>query len=302
MRIHGLLCFYDEPVESLVECIAGLHRAGVDSIVAMDGAYALYPDAKDASHPNQHAAIHLACREYGMACTLHVPAEPWDGGEVEKRTALFALAWSLAAEGDWFWAQDADQVVTRVPVDLKECLAETECPTAEVEMFDLMAHQANQADWPDRYPIRSLYRAQPITVGPAHCNYTGADGLALWNGQDLEADGLTLDLTGCVEVEHRPQRRPQDRQMAKMQYYAERDAQGIERGTCQDCGEPSLRLVAVRWRKSRIGPVADWREACDECGNRREKEGRVRLLQLGFDPDHLSIENRMGRTPTGMTG
>jgi hypothetical protein len=109
--------FYDEPVPELVACIKGLHDAGVTELVAVDGAYALYPDGQPASDPNQHAAIVLACRRLGMGCTLHVPARVWAGNEVEKRTFLFKLGWTVAEEGDWFWVQDADMVPVEVPDD-----------------------------------------------------------------------------------------------------------------------------------------------------------------------------------------
>lgn len=300
MRIHALLCFYDEPVLDLVACIVGLREAGVDHVVAVDGAYALYPDARAASHPDQHAAIHLACRDLGMACTLHVPAEPWAGNEVEKRTFLFALGWACASPGDWFWVQDADMVVTESPDDLKARLAATDCVTAEVEILDVVAQRAQQKDWPPTFAMRSLFRAQPIQVGPAHCDYFTPDGVALWNGNGMSS-GETLDLTDVLVVEHRPDRRPADRQLAKLNYYAARDEALVERGMCE-CGERAVRLVATRWRMSRIGPVADWREACEPCGERLEAVGRRQLRQIGVDPDSVRIENRNGRAPAGMTG
>jgi hypothetical protein len=63
LRLHGLLAFYDEPESSLLACVDALADAGVDHLVAVDGAYELFPDAKPASPVNQHAAIVLACRE-----------------------------------------------------------------------------------------------------------------------------------------------------------------------------------------------------------------------------------------------
>lgn len=304
MRLHGLLCFYDEPIPDLIACIAGLHDAGVDHLVAVDGAYALYPDAQAASHPNQHAAIHLACRKLGLACTLHVPSQPWPGNEVQKRTAHFALAWSMAAPGDWFWVQDADMVVTECPADLKDRLAATEHDTAEVELLDVVAQRARQLDWPPRFAMRSLFRAQPITVGPAHCIYTGQDGTLLWAGTGMEGQRIatTLDLTASVLVEHRPDRRPHDRQLAKLRYYADRDAACIERGDCTDCDQPAVRLVASGWRKTHIGPVARWVEVCDPCGEQRDKVSRRQLRQIGVDPESVRVENRNGHAPVGMTG
>ena len=48
VKLHGLLSFYDEPETSLLACIDGLANAGVDHLLAVDGAYQLYPDAKAA--------------------------------------------------------------------------------------------------------------------------------------------------------------------------------------------------------------------------------------------------------------
>jgi hypothetical protein len=117
MKLVGLLSFYDEPVPTLLACIASLAEHGVDELVAVDGAYGLYPGGRARSHPDQHAAIVLACRELGMSCTLHAPRTVWRGNEVEKRTFMFSLAWATARDGDWFWVMDADQVVLETPTD-----------------------------------------------------------------------------------------------------------------------------------------------------------------------------------------
>jgi hypothetical protein len=301
MRLHGLLCWYDEPVENLVACVTSLHEAGVDHVVAVDGRFAQYgPDLPANSHPNQHAAIVLACLELGMACTLYAPAEPF-ASEPAKRTALFALAASVADDGDWFWVQDADMVVTRWPDDLKQRLAATDRVTAEVEVLDVVAQRAERLDWPARFAFRGLYRAQRITVGPSHCTYVGEDGVPLWNGAGMKAEAEALDLTAVVEVEHRPDRRPHERQAAKMQHYAVRDASGIERGSCAHCDRKAVRFVASQWKRSRIGPISKWVEVCEDCAQRLEKVSRVRLRQMGVDPDSARIENRNGRIPSGMS-
>lgn len=297
MRLHGLLCFYDEPVESLVACLAGLARAGTDHVIALDGRYAMYPAEETVSHPNQHAAIHLACRELGMACTLHVPAAPWAGNEPAKRTAHFELAWALAENGDWFWVQDADQIVTEAPDDLKERLAATEHPVGEVLMVDTVAQRLQHRSLPPTFEMRSLFRAQPIKVGPAHCDYVGADGTALWHGHGIGTATEALDLTNVLTVEHRPDRRPTERLLRKHEFYRRRDDSGEERGPCEVCGEHGLKLVAVNWRMSRIGPVAEWREACAEHVDQMEAVSRVELDRLGIDPDSVSIAARNGRIP-----
>jgi hypothetical protein len=297
MRIIALLSFYDEPVEDLVSCIHGLANAGVDELVALDGAYALYPEGQAASNPNQHAAITLACRQLGIASTVRAPSGVWAGNEVEKRTALFALGWAVAEPGDWFFVMDADQVVTGIPADFRERLEHTERETAEVEFLDIPALEANQPDWPARFSVRNLFRAQPIHLERNHITYVTDDGRLLW-GWDGDERPLEpfLSLKEVV-VEHRPHHRPRDRQQAKMQYYTARDTQKIERGQCRHCSRPSDRLVAVGWRLTEIGPVADWEECCVFHAEQMERRGKNRLKRLGIDPKSIRIENRNGRAP-----
>ena len=299
MRLHALLAWYDEPIPSLVSALESLSIAGVDNVVAVDGAFALFPDAKAASEASQAGIIAVKCRELGMSCTLHVPSQPWEGNEPQKRSALFALAYATASPGDWFMVHDADMVVTKAPADLKQRLTETDLDVAEVEVLDVVAQEANRLDWPSRFSFRGLYRAQKITVGPAHCVYTGESG-PLWNGTGIGGDLPSLDLTDCFEVEHRPNERPHYRDVAKMQYYALRDDSMVERGDCSSCGEQAVRMVAARWKASRRGPVSMWVEACEPCAQRLDKVGRIRLRQLGVDPDAVTIENRNGRIPAGM--
>jgi hypothetical protein len=297
VRILGLLSFYDEPVADLAACITSLHEAGVDHLIAVDGAYALYPDGKPASDPNQHAAIHLACRHLGLGCTLHVPQRVWQGNEVAKRTFLFQLAWTIADPGDWFWVMDADQAVTRTPDDLKDRLARTKHEVAEVEFLDVVALRANQPDWPARFTVRNLFRAQPIRLVNNHITYMTDDGRTLWGYDGQGALEPHLDLTDAVEVEHRPDRRPLERQQAKLTYYATRDRELVERGECSLCDARSTQLVPTRWRWSEIGPVAEWAEACEPCGEQIQAVNAVELAAMGVDPGSVVAENRNGRIP-----
>ena len=301
MRLIGLLSWFDEPVKDLVACLTALQGAGVDHVVAVDGRYGLYPAETDISSANEHAAIVLTCRNLNLGLSLHVPQGAWEGNEVEKRTYLFQAGWHVAEEGDWFWVQDADQVVMRCPEDLKDRLAATRHDTAEVEFLDTVALRANQPDWPPRFPVRSLFRAQSITLRHNHATYVTDDGRVLWgyeNGQHIEP---TLDLTKQVLVEHHPDRRPPERQQGKMVYYAARDNEGVERGDCHGCGVHARHMVPRRWRWTQLGPVAEWMEACDACAERQEKVNRRQLIQMGIDPDTMGVENRNGRLPAGMT-
>lgn len=298
MRLIALLSFYDEPIPDLVACITSLHDAGVDELVAVDGAYALYPNGRAASDPNQHAAIVLACRNLDIGCTLHVPRTVWAGGEVEKRSFHFKLALSVAQHGDWFWIIDADEVITQVPDDLKARLETTDHDAAEHDALDTVALRAGVPNMPPRFMVRHLFRAQEITVETNHCTFVTPDGRVLSAFEDgTRQIEPALDLTADVLIEHRPDRRPQERMLAKFQYYAARDQSLIERGTCARCAEPAIRLMPTRWRMTDLGPVADWSEACEPCAARLERINHVRLTNLGIDPDSMVVENRMGRPP-----
>jgi hypothetical protein len=302
VKLIGLLSWFDEPVSSLVTCLRALAHAGTDHVVALDGRYALYPADHDVSHPNEYAAILLACRELGMGCTIHQPAGPFEGGEVEKRTMLFELGWTVAEAGDWFWVQDADQWTTSVPGDLKDRLAATDLDAAEVDMLDVEALRANVANWPAHFAMRSLFRAQPIRVEGNHVNYVTADGRHLW-GRD--GDGRVenaLDLASCVHVEHHPQERDNARLHAKLVYYGERDAAGVERGSCELCGVAAVSLEPVRWRITEIGPVADWMECCGEHAEAVSAVNDVELRKLGIDPASVVAGSLNGRAPDALSG
>jgi hypothetical protein len=297
VNLIGLLSWFDEPKDALLACLAGLAESGVHHVVALDGRYVLYPADHDVSGPDEYAAILLGCRELGMACTIQQPRGPWVGGEVAKRTALFVLALSVADGGDWFWVQDADQVTVKAPDDLKQRLADSPHDIAEVQILDTVALRANQPNWPASFAMRALFRAQPIAVGPSHCMYRAADGSLLWG---YEGDGRmcpALDLTEDVLVEHRPDRRPHERQHAKLVYYAQRDAALIERGTCELCDQQATSIQPARWRWSDIGPVAEWMECCAEHAETVRAVNEIELRKMGVDPASVVAENRNGRVP-----
>lgn len=293
----ALLSWFDEPPASLASCLTALAQAGTDHVVAVDGRYALYPADHDCSHPNEYAAIVFACRKLGMRCTIHQPSGPWEGGEVEKRTFLFALALSVAEKGDWFWVQDADQVVMHVPDDFKARLAAADEDVASVMIHDVVAAQANIPTWPPDFAMPALFRAQPITVGPAHCQYNAADGTLLWGYDGDHRQAPVLDLSADVLVEHRPQNRSHERLVAKQVYYSERDRACIERTVCELCGAKSTALQPARWRMTEQGPVASWIECCEGCRPALDLVNATELRKLGIDPASMVIGPVLGLAP-----
>jgi hypothetical protein len=171
MRLIALLSFYDEPAEALAECVQSLARAGCDHVVAVDGAYALYPEGKPMSPIEQVGTI----------------AEAWPGD-------------------DWFMVMDADQVVVEVPAGLKRTLADTPHDVAAVRFHDRVAERLNDPLYPTDFDVRILFRAQPIHLELNHYTYVASlSRTKLWTGRMHDAESVTgLDLRDSVTVEHRP--------------------------------------------------------------------------------------------------
>lgn len=299
MNIIGLVSFYDEPVENIAACLTGLKRAGVDHVVAVDGAYALFPGGKASSGTRQHAAFVVGCSQLGMSCSLHVPNRVWAGNEVQKRTFLFAAAYAVAEPGDWFFVMDVDQFVTDVPDDLHYQLQQTDCDVAETQFVDMVAKRVNRRDWPAEFTVRNLFRAQELIVEGSHGTYRTTDGRYLWAHLAPEREERALDLT-TVHIEHHPDRRPHYRQIGKDGYYTARNEAGIECGLCQWCGMQAVKIVATDWKPNLVlgVPVAKWKEACLEHAAQASEIGRVQLELLGIDPDTVTIENRNGQPPS----
>lgn len=240
MRIHALLSWYSESPSWLAETVASL--AGVaDRIVAIDGAYALYPDSTErpASGIEQAETILRAAGGARIACTLHRPTEPFYGNEVEKRSLLFTLAEQDASEEDWYFVIDGDEVVTYAAPDLKatlDCLGED---VAEVGLtwtddrqatgLGRRAEQTNEIR--DGFtPVRRLYRALPgLHVEGAHNVYMTFGGAYLNGRSDLHRLEPSAMLTRDLRMEHRHAFRGIARQQDYAQYLRLRDETGAER-------------------------------------------------------------------------
>lgn len=235
MRLIGLLNWYDEPCSALVTTIIGLRKASVDHVVAVDGAYLLFPEGTASSTPDQAATIHATCTELGMGCTIHTPQTTWAGNEVEKRTRMFQIANSISESGDWWLSCDADMIVTQAPEDLKAQLKQTyleagNCTIAEPQNPDVAAAQKNQFAWAKtgHYPIRLLFKAQDLHCHIKHCAYRTADGRYLWAPQEAGQQEPALEVPDLI-VEHRDQQRTTYRKDQKTLYYQRRERFGVER-------------------------------------------------------------------------
>ncbi len=241
MKIHGILSWFDESPSWLGTATASLGRF-CDHILAIDGAYALYPDGKPRSHPHQAEVIVHTAEAMNVACTLCQPSEVWWGNEVEKRNKSLDIVGAFAEDGDWLCVFDADYHTVRCnPESLRHDLAATECVVATYGIVDTEDWLANGAEslavqttlhtqWVSQ--TRDLYRWDPsLRVGPAHGDMSIAAGWAeqprkwLRGPYDLEpAEDMSRNLT----VYHRTKQRATVRRNAQQGYYQMRDSLGVE--------------------------------------------------------------------------
>jgi hypothetical protein len=213
------LSWFDERTDWLAELVASLAAVGVDHLVAVDGAYGLYPGARGSSGSEQASVVLGAAHGAGIGVTVHVPAFPWPGNEVEKRTVLFALGHLVAQPyDDWLVVADADEVWESgdLRADLVDCAADV----AEVMLVERNPEHGDQSQM-----IRKCFRAQNggIRVVGGHWQYYSAAGECLWGPENVQADQL-MD----VRVRHRPGERGSDRTRKRLAYYDRRTQTGIE--------------------------------------------------------------------------
>jgi len=236
MRLIGLLSWYAERPSWLAACIASYRVAGIDHLVALDGAYALFPGGTARSAGVEADALVEICNAHDIGLTLVRPATTWAGNEVEKRTSLFRHADAIAvAHEDWYVVIDADELVTRALDGWRDRLAETELDCAELLLWEREDRDTEPRAQVDRVlrveprsraPIRKLFRAIPgIRCVGNHYTWVTPDGRQLW-GSRVRVPGL--DLTDELHVEHRTQYRGLLRRDASHAYYRLRDAAGIE--------------------------------------------------------------------------
>lgn len=206
MRIVAVLSWYDEPVDWLRECVASARFC--DHLIAVDGPYRDFPHEAPTSPLDQIEAI----RGAWPGCTVHTQPEPWEG-EVAKRDYMFRLA-----EGaDWIFVIDADEVVTDIPVDLRDRLAATPRHVAEATLM----YQATPG-WPlAPSQVRRLFRTLP-GIG-----YRGAHSRVVATVDGREVTLTDPDLGACEPAQriqglrmlHRDHERSPERRSRKDDYY-----------------------------------------------------------------------------------
>lgn len=291
--ISALLSWYDEHPAWLERAIQALEPAGITRIVAVDGAYALYPRARNRSGIAQHEAITRAAYKIGAGLTIHIPETPWAGNEIEKRTFMFALADHLAKPGDWHLVIDADEVLTRCPHDLHAQLQASVFDVAQVTFSE--PHPSGRRR---EYPIPILFRAGlGIRCETNHYTYVTQHGRKLWGNAATDRLEPRLDLAAQIKLDHLTEFRHEDRRTDAKRYYADREAQAIEQGDCAFCDKPAVLQVPYEWRPQDGGWAANYVEACDEHGQDLRAKAEEFLRSHGIDPARARVEHRVGPAP-----
>jgi hypothetical protein len=303
MKLYGLISWYDEAPSWLSACVASLAKVGCDHIVALDGAYAFYPEGKPRSGPEQAEAIYRTAEGAGMGCTIHAPSEVWLGNEVEKRSKLFEIAEVISEPNvDWWFVMDADQVVIDPdPSTLKPRLEATDLDVAET-MFEermdpyatkLKAETARKTHWnrTTQFTVRNLFRALPqLRLATNHFTYRTADGRRLWGNAVMgEAALEPALLLHDVRIEHRTWFRDLARHESQYTYYRRREELGIEKGECHFCHLRADKMVPFDFERTehegKPAFAAGWVEVCEDCEPELDKRNRARLSYLGYDEE-----------------
>ena len=225
MKLIALLAWYDEPSWCLTELVASVATAGADAIVAVDGAYALYPAGRSQSPSEQAQVIQAAAQGAGLELLMHLPREVWFGNEIEKRSYTFALGHTIAIPGeDWFWILDADEVITEA-LGLREALEGVEAQTASVMMEEVIDGSRSGV-----IPMRKFFRAQEtgIHCESNHFTFRTGDGQLLYEGfQTPKPELAPCEHLGFIRFDHRGGR-SEAREYAAQVYYDRRKQMSAE--------------------------------------------------------------------------
>ena len=220
MRVHALLSWFDEDPDMLYDAVVS-HADHCDTVIALDGRYALYPGSRDESSGEEYDAIADACRDARVPFLIQAPAGAWDGrwgGEVAKRAHLFRLAEQRSRPDDWYWIFDADFQVTEAFGDWRQLLEDTPALTAEVTLTDRR-----------RLPHPVLFRAlRGLTVTEHHWHYHVPGGPVLWDYEQLETQPRERETGEHISVLHRDEERAERRAALRKRYYRQRDRSRVE--------------------------------------------------------------------------
>lgn len=289
VSIIGLLSWYDEHPAWLERAILSLHKIpGLDHLIALDGAYALYPDGTARSGLEQYEAIHNAAAQNGIGLTIHTPTSVWRGNEIEKRTFLFRLADQIAqSKRDWLFVFDGDEEIKHVPTDLAQRLA----GTSTFDVADVTLNEPHPTGRRTEFRLPMFFRASlGLTVVGNHFTYRTPDGRNLWGNARTDRLEPRIDLTD-MRVDHYTHFRPTDRNTAAKAYYTARDLAQIEDPVpCVRCGQPAKHEVPDPDTLHRqdvdgvLGYAHDAAYACPVHATEMRAAANAQIRDLGLQP------------------
>lgn len=225
MKLIAILSWYDEPAWCLTELVTSLAGAGIDHLVAVDGAYMLYPEGKAQSPGEQAQAILAACHGANVGCTIYTPQTVWFGNEIEKRAFAFKLAELVATPGeDWFWIVDGDERIQET-IGLREALERSEYDAASLLMDEVIDGTREGV-----VPITKFFRAQEtgLHLKNNHFTFYTGDGQLIYEGFQTPKPGLAeCEFLSFVRIDHRGGRSKMRKYQAQV-YYDRRKEHGAE--------------------------------------------------------------------------
>lgn len=243
-NLVGVLSWFDEQPSMLSVAVTGLAQI-VDHVVAVDGAYALFPQPRARSHPDQAETIMRTCEAASVGCTIVRPSDIWHGNEIEKRQ--FAADTCRPLKPDWLVVWDADYHLLHTDAEsVRHTLANTDRNVATYTLLDnqdlladpRLADHARRVSAVTEFTHRTrdiLRWTDDLEWGPTHYHITGTyNGRREWvRGPDITPQGEefivpTEHLNNDLVAYHRRVERTKLRDQRATEYYQRRDQLGIE--------------------------------------------------------------------------
>ena len=216
VRVCAAIAWHDETVEFLYRAVTSLEGL-VDEILAVDGAWKLFPNGAPASAPDQEEAIWAAARAIGIPVRVKVPDRVWES-QVEKRAALMELA---GEHSEWILVLDADEYIASSDPDVVHAgLAASDLNVGIVTHRNLhRGWTAGNPDPPRAGMNRRLYRSG-TTVVVVHSGYVR-------HGEHLHVAD-PVDLRDHLTIEHDNWNRGDQRNQRAKDYRVGRERERVE--------------------------------------------------------------------------
>lgn len=257
MKLHAMLCWWDESPTWLAATVASLHKIGVDHLIAIDGRYPhFHMGAAPNSRLEQVDALTNTAHGAGIAFTLHQPTQPML--ESEKRTLAFRVLNAVAEYDDWVTVLDADELFVDGTASVKAELAALpsdthvagcristavdpyDTPSADNDLTSATQELHHKHVVPSEFTsLQSRFWRvlEDMQTDVTHYKYQGRDKSGVvW---DLRPDigkkdpSLRPSAVGRFEqrvtIQHRKNHRTGERRFLKREYYDLRDKLGVER-------------------------------------------------------------------------